>query len=100
MRMGPARNDPDRQVGVFNMEFVSPLPALRLSELEKFRWIEGGWNTANRVPATRLSPACTDLGTGVYKLCEKDAWICLVDRAGVERRHITFDPFSCNGCTC
>lgn len=50
MRMGPARNDPSRQVGVFNMELVSTLPALRLQELEKLRWIEGDWNTANRFP--------------------------------------------------
>jgi hypothetical protein len=94
MRMGPARNDPERQVGVFNMEFVSTLPALRLSEMEKFRWIEGAWNTANRVPATTCSPAYTDLGSVTYQLCEKSAWLCTLDRAGAERRHITFDPFS------
>jgi hypothetical protein len=45
MRMGPARDDPDRPVGVFNLEFVSTVPALRLQELEKFRWIEGQWST-------------------------------------------------------
>jgi hypothetical protein len=94
MRMGPSRHDPAQQVGVFNMEFVSTLPALRRGELEKFRWIEGQWNTANRVPATRMNPAYTEIGSGTYKFCEKDAWICRVDRAGVERRHITFDPFS------
>ncbi len=27
MRMGPAKNDPERQVGVFNMEVVATLPA-------------------------------------------------------------------------
>jgi hypothetical protein len=93
MKMGPARNDPARQVGVFNMEFVSTLPALRLQELEKFRWIEGEWNMANQVPATRMNLAYTDIGSATYKLCEKNAWVCL-ERGGVEHRHITFDPFS------
>lgn len=41
-----------------------------------------------------MNPAYTDVSNGTYKFCEKSAWICLVDRAGVERRHITFDPFS------
>jgi len=94
MRMGPARDDPARQVGVFNLEFVAGLPALRLSEMEKFRWIEGEWNTENRVPATRLSPAYSDFSRGTYRICERNNWICLVDRNGLERRHITFDPFS------
>ncbi|HLK64518.1 MAG TPA: hypothetical protein VKU19_13835 [Bryobacteraceae bacterium] len=94
MRMGPSRTDPNNQVGVFNMEFAATLPALRLAEMEKFRWIEGEWNSENHVPATRTNPAYVDKNTGQYKLCEKSAWLCLVDRTGAERRHITFDPFS------
>jgi hypothetical protein len=93
MRMGPARDDPSRQVGVFNLEYVSTFPAARLAEMEKFRWIEGIWNADNRVPVTRTNPAYTDRHTFQYQFCEKDAWICSV-RGGVERRHITFDPFS------
>ena len=92
--MGPARNDPTRQVGVFNPDFLSTLPALRQAEMEKFRWIEGEWNSANRVPATATNPAYTDVSSGRYRFCEKGNWLCLVDRSGAERRFITFDPFS------
>ena len=94
MTMGPARDDPQRQVGVFNMDIVSGFPAVRHAELEKFRWIAGEWKGENRVPATRSNPAYTDLSSPAYKLCEKDAWVCLVGRDGQERRYITFDPFS------
>ena len=94
MVMGPSRDDPNRDAGIFNIESIKQFPALRLSELQKFKWIAGDWITANSVPATSRSPAYIDSGTCAYKLCEKDAWICLVDRSGRERPHITFDPFS------
>ena len=94
MKMGPARDDPSRQVGVFNMDTVAKFPAIRLSEIQKFAWIAGEWDSANKVPATSQNPPYTDISTGTYKLGEKDTWICLVDRAGNERRFITFDPFS------
>jgi hypothetical protein len=35
MQMGSSRVDPGRQVGVFNPAFISSLPALRASEMEK-----------------------------------------------------------------
>ena len=52
MTMGPSRVDPSRQVGIFNSEFVSTLPALRASELAKFRWLAGEWSHENHVAAT------------------------------------------------
>jgi hypothetical protein len=94
MAMVPSKDDPARQVGGFNPEFLSKLPALRSAELEKFRWIVGEWKAENRVSATRANPAYTDLNSATFKLCEKDAWICVVGRDGRERLHITFDPFS------
>jgi hypothetical protein len=94
MTMGPSRTDPTRQVGVFNAEVVSKLPALRAEQMETFRWLAGEWNSENLVPATRLSPAYTDVGSAQFSCCEKDAWICAVAPNGRESRHITFDPFS------
>jgi hypothetical protein len=94
MTMGPSKNDPSRQVGTFNVEFVSKLPALRAAEMEKFRWLTGEWNYENAVPATRLSPAYVDAGSVKYVFCEKDNWICVVGRDGRQHRQITFDPFS------
>jgi hypothetical protein len=94
MAMGPSRNDPARQVGVFRTEAVSPLPAIRTAEMEKFRWIAGEWTYENRVPATGRSPAYSDVGTSRYSLCEKESWVCLVAPDGKEIRYLTFDPFS------
>lgn len=94
MVMGPSRTDPARQVGVFNPEFVSPLPALRAAEMEKFRWLAGEWRYENQVPATSISPAYTDVGGCKFSLCEKNPWICLVTADGRETPQITFDPFS------
>ena len=46
MTMGPSRIDPSRQVvGIFHSDFVSRLSALRASEMEKFRWLAGEWNS-------------------------------------------------------
>jgi hypothetical protein len=42
MRMGRSRIDPDRPVGVFNPDVVSRLPALRVAEMQKFRWLANG----------------------------------------------------------
>ena len=94
MIMGPSKADPSRQVGVFRPEAVSGLPAIRRSEMDKFRWLSGQWNFENRVPATRFSPAYTDIGVCRFAFCEKDAWICGIASDGVESRQITFDPFS------
>jgi hypothetical protein len=93
MKMGPAKEDPNRQTGVFNMEFLMGLPALRQAEMEKFKWLAGEWNAWNNVPATRNNPAYTDVNSYAFSLCAKDCWICGV-RNGRERPHITFDPFS------
>ena len=41
MVMGPSRDDPQRQVGVFNKELVATLPAARLAEMEKVKWLAG-----------------------------------------------------------
>ena len=94
MTMGPSRSDPSRQVGVFNRDFVSSLPAVRAAEVQKFRWLAGEWTHENSVPATSLSPAYTDTGVARFSLCGKDSWICLVGPDGSESRQITFDPFS------
>ena len=63
MTMGPSRNDPGRQVGIFRSEAVSRLPGIRASEMEKFGWIAGEWNYENRVPATSRNPAGLDVST-------------------------------------
>jgi hypothetical protein len=94
MTMGPSRRDPGRHVGVFHSDFVASLPALRAAEMERFHWLAGDWNYENDVPATRVSPAYTDVGNSKFALCEKGRWICLVDPDGQKSRHITFDPFS------
>jgi hypothetical protein len=94
MTMGPSRIDSARQVGVFKPEFIATLPALGAAEMEKFRWIAGEWDHENAVPATRLSPAYTDIGTSRFSICENGSWICAVRPDGREVPHITFDPFS------
>ena len=94
MTMGPSKADPVRQVGVFLPAAVSELPAMRKLEMEKFRWIAGEWKYENAVPATRCSPAYTDVGSCRYSLGEKDNWVCGVAPDGAELRLITFDPFS------
>lgn len=94
MTMGPSRVDPSRQVGVFTPEFLTDLPAARAVEMEKFRWIAGEWDHENAVPATRVSPAYTDIGTSRFSICENGNWICAVRPDGREISHITFDPFS------
>ncbi len=50
MKMGPSRFDPDRKVGVFNLDLVATLPAQRSEELRKFQWIIGEWGTT-RTPS-------------------------------------------------
>jgi hypothetical protein len=94
MAMGPSRIDSSRQVGVFNPGFVSGLPSLRAAEMEKFGWLAGEWNYENEVPATRLSPAYTDIGCSRFSVCEKNNWICSVAPDNREIPQITFDPFS------
>jgi hypothetical protein len=94
MKMGPSRTDATRQVGVFDPEAISTLPALRTSEMEKFRWLAGEWNYENQVPATSVSPAYSDAGSCKFSYCEKNNWICRVAPDGRETCHITFDPFS------
>jgi hypothetical protein len=94
MKMGPSRVDPDRQVGVFNPAFVSSLPALRASEMEKVHWLAGDWNHENVVPATRLSPAYTDIGTSSFSMNEDGSCLCVIGSDGREIPNITFDPFS------
>lgn len=94
MTMGASKVDPTRKVGVFRSEAISQLPAIRAAEMEKFRWISGDWNHENRVPATSLNPAYTDVGSSRFSFCEKDAWICTNAADGKETRLITFDPLS------
>jgi len=94
MTMGPSRNDPERQVGVFPPELLPQLAALRAAELEKVRWLAGDWRYENQVPATRFSPAYTDAGICRFSLCENGAWICSGAPQGPERRNLTFDPLS------
>lgn len=94
MTMGRSRSDPGRAAGVFRPEAVAQLPALRAAEMEKFRWLAGEWSYENSVPATRLNPAYTDVGSSRFSLCENDSWICAVAPGGGYHRQITFDPFS------
>jgi hypothetical protein len=91
MKMGASRNDPSRQVGVFNREFVAKCQH-GAAEIEKFWWIIGSWNHENEVPATSVSPSYTDIGSSNF--CLKDNCICIVAADGREIRQITFDPFS------
>lgn len=94
MRMGPSRTDPSRQVGVFAPEVLATLPGIRAGEMDKIRWMSGGWEHENKVPATRLSPAYTDAGVSHFRLSEKADWLCIVRPDGTETPNITFDPFS------
>lgn len=94
MKMGPSRVAPNRQVGVFNPDFVSGLPTLRAAKMEEFRWLEGAWSYENAVPATSASPAYLDIGSSRFSLCEKSNWVCIVSPDGRETPNITFDPFS------
>ena len=94
MMMGPSKEDPQRQVGVFNKDVVGSFPALRLAEMEKIKWLAGDWTAVNKVPATRRNPAYTDIRSSTIKVCEKSAWVCRVGPDGRERPYITFDPFS------
>jgi hypothetical protein len=94
MKMGPSRTDPERHVGVFNPDFVSSLPAIRAAEMEKFRWLVGEWDHENVVPATRFSPAYTDVGLSQFSFNATGDWLCMVAPDGKETPHITFDPFS------
>jgi hypothetical protein len=94
MMMGPSRHDPERQVGIFNPGAVAGLPALRATEMEKFRWIEGEWDHENSVPGTAVSPAYTDAGRSRFALDAKNDWVCAVALDGTLTTQITFDPFS------
>ena len=94
MTMGPSRSNPRVQVGVFNTDFVSSLPARRAAEMEKFRWLAGEWHHENHVPAGRLNPAYIDSGSSDFSFCENDSWICAVAGDGRKTPLITFDPFS------
>ena len=93
MTMGASRVDPERQVAVFRPEAVAQLAADRAAELEKLHWLAGVWDYENRVPATRFSPAYTDVGVSRFTIGDKGAWICLVEADGREIRHITYDAF-------
>ncbi len=62
--------------------------------MEKFRWLAGERNYENEVPATRITPAYIDIGSGRFSVCERNNWICFVTPDGREIPQITFDPFS------
>jgi len=94
MTMGPSRVDPSRQIGVFNHDYISGLPALRAAEMEKFRWIVGEWDHENAVPATPSNPAYSDIGSSRYSLGEGGNWVSIVTPNGREIPLVTFDPFS------
>jgi hypothetical protein len=94
MKMGPSRNDPARHVGIFNPDFLAGLPAARIGEMGRFRWILGEWEYENAVPATAVSPAYSDMGTTKFAFSEDGAWLCLVAPDGSLIQNITYDPFS------
>src|SRR5215469_11531394 len=89
MTMGPSRADPGRRVGTFNSEFLSGLSRRRTSEMDKFRWLAGEWTYENVVPATRLSPAYTDIGNARFSFCDQGNWICFAGPDGREIPQIT-----------
>lgn len=94
MQMGPSPVEPGRQVGVLNPGLVRDLPAQRIAEMQKIRWMSGEWDYENLVPATAASPAYTDIGVARYALCDNQTWLCMVSPEGRETRHLTYDPFS------
>jgi len=94
MVMGPSREDPNREVGIFNRERVAGFGAARKVAMAQMAWLAGVWSAENKVPATKRNPAYVDRLTYTYQVCENGSWICLVDGRGKERPHITYDPFS------
>lgn len=92
MRMGYAADDPSRLTGLFNLEYIATLPALRKEQMQRMLWLEGEWVAVNRVPATAMNPSYED--HQVYRYRSNGDWICLVTRAGEQRPHITYDAFS------
>jgi hypothetical protein len=94
MRMGPARNDPERQVGVFNPDLATQMPVLRAIELQNFKWLVGDWCYENSVPSTPVSSAFSDIGNAKYAISGDGNWLCLVGPDGRETPQITFDPIS------
>jgi hypothetical protein len=93
MTMGPSRNDPNRQVGVFAAGALAGVGDARRAALENFRWIDGSWRYENVVPATRLSPPYVDVGSQRFTIAE-DGWVCSVAPDGSVARWITYDPLS------
>jgi hypothetical protein len=93
MTMGPSRNDPDRQVGVFPSGMIQKVAAIRSGEMERFRWIAGAWNFENAVLPTQMSPAYTDIGTHRFSISEDSGWVCVVPPDGKPSPYLTYDPF-------
>ena len=94
MTMGPSRVDPGRQVGVFAPGVVEAALAARTAEAGRFRWIAGKWSFENSVPATRISPACTDIGIQTLAVSDTDGGVSMVLADGSSHRCLMFDPFS------
>lgn len=94
LQMGYAADDPSRLTGLFNLEYVATLPAKRQEQMRSMHWLAGEWEARNLVPATAANPAYEDIQIYRYRVCENGVWICAVTRAGQERPHITYDPFS------
>jgi hypothetical protein len=94
VRMGPSRHDPARQVATFDPSAIAALAAARDRELHAFLWILGNWHFENAVPAGRLNPAYTDIGTARYVRSEDGAWIALALPNGRPVPLLTFDAWS------
>jgi hypothetical protein len=85
---------------VFNPQRVAGLPAQRAAALQSFAWIAGEWDHENVVPATRVSPAYSDVGTSRFALGEGGSWICAVAPDGRELPRSPSMPSAGNGSTC
>ena len=94
VRMGPSRHDPSRQVATFVPEAIRALHEARTAELQQFGWLPGEWSYENAVPATRVSPAYTDVGVVRFAFNGDGTWICMIGRDERPVPLITFDPWS------
>jgi len=85
--------DPERKVGVFDMDVISKFPALRKQQMDTVRWMEGDWSAENSVRATPVSPAYTDTYPYTYRFSEDGTTLCIL-RGGKEVPNLTYDAFS------
>jgi hypothetical protein len=94
VHMGPATNDPERQVATFDPVAIAELLAARDRELQTFLWILGEWEFENHVPAGLRNPAYVDIGRISYVRGDDRAWISIALPNGKTVPLLTFDAWS------